>query len=321
MNRRSLLAVCALWPACAVHAQPPYPNQPVRWIVPFAAGGGTDNIARVLADVTQRSLGQPIVIDNRPGAATNIGVTALLQSKPDGYTVMQAENGALLFNEHLFARLPYHPDRDFTYIGGIGRLPVVLTVHPSVPARSVAEFVAYAKAQNGKLSYASAGLGTPHHMAMELFKQQAGFQATHVPYRGAAPAIQDMLGGQVKVMMVDLASALQYLRTGKLQALAIASERRARALPDVPSFAEAGHRDINAHAFQGLIGPAGLPPEVTARLNAEINKALVDPKLVELFANYGFESIADTPEAFRTTARNESARWGKVISAAGIRLD
>lgn len=320
MLKQFLAIACALWTTLAVHAQG-YPSQPLRWIVPFAAGGGTDNIARALADVMQRGFGQPIAVDNRPGAATNIGVAALMQARSDGYTVMQAENGALLFNEHLFAKLPYNPDRDFTYIGGIGRLPVALAVHPSFPAQTLAEFLAYAKANPGKVDYASAGIGTPHHMAMELFKQQAGFQANHVPYRGAAPALQDMLGGQIKVMMVDLASSLQHVRAGKIRVLAIASERRAQALPDVPTFSESGHKEVNAHAFQGLIGPAGLPAETVVRLNAELNKALADPKLVALFADYGFESIAGTPAEFRTTARSESARWGKIIAATGVRLD
>lgn len=320
MLKTLLLAASLLAAALAAQAQS-YPSQPLRWIVPFAAGGGTDNIARALADVMQRSFGQPIAVDNRPGAATNIGVAALLQQRPDGYAVMQAENGALLFNEHLFTKLPYNPERDFTYIGGIGRLPVALAVHPSFPARTLAEFVAYVKTSGTELNYASAGIGTPHHMAMELFKQRAGFQAGHVPYRGAAPALQDILGGQVKVMMVDLASSLPHLRSGKIRALAIASDRRAQALPDVPTFEESGYKDVNAYAFQGLIGPAGMPASVVARLNGDLNKALADPKLVAIFADYGFESMAGTPAAFRAMSRRESARWGKIIAAAGVQLD
>jgi len=303
-----------------VHAQT-YPTQPIRWLVPYSAGGGTDNMARSLAEAMQAGLGQPLIVDNRPGAATNIAVTALLQTKPDGYTVMQAENAALLFNEHMFAKLPYKPESDFTYIGAIGRVPVALVVHPSFPAKTLAEFIAYVKANPDKVDYASPGIGTPHHMAMELFKQQAGLTITHVPYKGAAPALQDLMGGQVKVMMLDLASGLQTIKSGKVRALAIALPQRAKAMPELPTFAEQGVKDVNAVAFHGLIGPAGMPADVTARLNAELNKAMTNPKVVKLFTDFGFEATPGTPAEFRTLARNESVRWGKVIKTSGVQLD
>lgn len=317
---RFLLAACVTLAAWTAQAQS-FPAQPIKWIVPFAAGGGTDNIARTLAEVIQQGLGTPVVIDNRPGAATNVGVAALLHGKADGYTVMQAENGALLFNEFLFAKLPYNPAKDFTYIGGIGRLPVALAVHPSLPVRTLADFVAYAKENSGQAHYASAGVGTPHHMAMELFKQQAGLDLVHVPYKGAAPALQDLVGGQVKVMMVDLASSLQYIRAGKIHVIAIAANRRAQALPDVPTFREGGYKDVDAYAFQGLIGPAGMPADVVAKLNAELNKALAHPKVVALFSNFGFEAMTGTPEEFRAAARDERMRWGRVIKTAGVQLE
>jgi tripartite-type tricarboxylate transporter receptor subunit TctC len=223
----------------AAHAQT-FPTQPIRWIVPYSPGGGTDTMARSLAEAMQPGLGQPLIVDNRPGAATNIGVAALLQSKPDGYTVMQAENAALLFNEHMFAKLPYKPESDFTYIGAIGRIPVALVVHPSFPAKTLAEFIAHAKANPDKVDYASPGIGTPHHMAMALFEQQAGLKITHVPYKGAAPALQDLMGGQVKVMMIDLVSGLAPIKSGKVRALAIALPQRATAMPELPTFAEQG---------------------------------------------------------------------------------
>src|SRR4051812_9266784 len=203
-----LAAGLALTLASHAPAQNTYPSQPVKWIVPYVAGGGTDNLARTLAEAMQPSLGQPLIIDNRPGASTNIGVSVMMQAKPDGYTVMQAENAALLFNEHMFVKLPYKPASDFTYIGTIGRFPVALVVHPDFPAKNVAEFVRYVKANPDKVSYASPGNGSPHHMAMELFKQKAGLTITHVPYKGAAPAMTDVMGGQVPVMMLDLASGL-----------------------------------------------------------------------------------------------------------------
>ncbi len=325
MKRRFLpLAAAALLALAGsfATAQPAaYPSQPVKWIVPYVAGGGTDNLARALAEAMQPSLGQPLVIDNRPGASTNIGVSVLMQSRPDGYTIMQAENAALLFNEHMFAKLPYKPASDFTYIGTIGRFPVALVVHPDFPAKNVAEFVRYVKANPDKVNYASPGNGSPHHMAMELFKQKAGIGITHVPYKGAAPAMTDVMGGQVPTMMLDLASGLPIIKAGKVRVLAIALPQRAGALPEVPTFAEAGFSDVNAYAFHGLIGPAGMPPEAVARLNAELRKAMSAPKVVKLFSEFGFEALPGTPQDFYKLARAESERWGRIIQTAGVKLD
>lgn len=316
-----LAASLALAAPTLAQAQSAYPNKTVRWLVPYAAGGGTDAMARALTQAMGPALKQPVVVDNRPGAATNIAVAALTQSKPDGYTVMQAENAALLFNEHMFGKLPYKPATDFSYIGAIGRVPVVLVVHPDFPARTLAEFRSHVAANPGKLDYASPGIGSPHHMAMALLEQKANLNLVHVPYKGAAPALQDLMGGQVKIMMLDLASGAQLLATGKVRPLAVALPQRVKSLPNVPTFAEQGLKDVNAYAFHGLIGPAGLPADVTARLNAELNKALADPAVVKLFADYGFEALPGTPEDFRKLARSESERWGQVIKTSGVRLD
>jgi len=325
MKRFLRLIAAGLTLAAAAHApaqaEGAYPTQPVRWIVPYVAGGGTDNLARALADAMTPSLGQPIVIDNRPGASTNIGVSVMMQAKPDGYTIMQAENAALLFNEHMFAKLSYKPASDFTYIGAIGRFPVALVVNPGFPAKTVAEFVSYVKAHPDSVSYASPGNGSPHHMAMELFKQKAGISLQHVPYKGAAPAMTDVMGGQVPAMMLDLASGLQAIKAGKVRVLAIALPQRASALPDVPTFAELGYQDMNAYAFHGLIGPAGMSPEVVNRLNSELNKAMKAPKVVKLFADFGFEALPGTPQDFYKLSRSESERWGKIIKTAGVQLD
>jgi len=317
-----LLAATLALAASFASAQPAaYPNQPVKWIVPYSAGGGTDNLARSLAEAMQPSLGQPLIIDNRPGASTNIGVSVMMQARPDGYTIMQAENAALLFNEHMFAKLPYKPASDFTYIGTIGRFPVALVVHPDFPAKNVAEFVRYVKANPEKVSYASPGNGSPHHMAMELFKQKAGLSIVHVPYKGAAPAMSDVMGGQVPVMMLDLASGLSIIKSGKVRVLAIALPQRANALPEVPTFVEAGFPDVNAYAFHGLIGPAGMQPEAVARLNAELHKAMKAPKVVKLFADFGFEALPGSPQDFYKLSRAESERWGNIIRTAGVKLD
>lgn len=323
MKRFLRLIAAGLALAAATHAsaQSAYPSQPVRWIVPYVAGGGTDNLARALADAMTPSLGQPIVIDNRPGASTNIGVSVLMQAKPDGYTIMQAENAALLFNEHMFAKLPYKPATDFTYIGTIGRFPVALVVNPGFPAKTVAEFVSYVKAHPDSVSYASPGNGSPHHMAMELFKQKAGLNIQHVPYKGAAPAMTDVMGGQVPTMMLDLASGLPAIKAGKVRVLAIALPQRASALPEVPTFAELGFQDMNAYAFHGLIGPAGMPPEAVNRLNAELKKAMQAPKVTKLFADFGFEPLPGTPQDFYKLSRAESERWGRIIKTAGVQLD
>lgn len=307
--------------ATAAVAQSAYPSQPLRWIVPYVAGGGTDNLARTLADSMQGSFGQPILIDNRPGASTNIAVSAMMQSKPDGYTIMQAENAALLFNEHMFAKLPYKPATDFTYIGAIGRFPVALVVNPDFPAKTVAEFVRYIKANPEKVSYASPGNGSPHQMAMELLKQKTSLSILHVPYKGAAPAMTDIMGGQIQTMMLDLASGLPIIKAGKVRVLAIAMPQRASALPDVPTFAELGFPDVNAYAFHGLVGPASMPKEAVERINAELQKAMKAPKVTKLFAEFGFEPLPGTPQDFLKMSRAESERWGKIIQAAGVKLD
>lgn len=304
-----------------VIADAPYPNHPVKWIVPYPAGGGTDNLARALAEGMQADMGQPMVIDNRPGASTNIGVSVMMQSKPDGYTIMQAENAALLFNEHMFTKLPYKPATDFTYIGAIGRFPVALVVTPGFPAKTLAEFVTYIKANPDKVDYASPGTGSPHHMAMELFKQKAGLNITHIPYKGAAPAMNDIMGGQVPVMMLDLASGLPIIRAGKVRVLAIALPKRTGTLPDVPTFAESGYKDVNAYAFHGLIGPAGMPKDVVNRLNGELHKSMNLPRVVKLFADFGFEPLPGTPQEFYDLSRLESERWGKIIQAAGVKME
>ncbi|MGZ5271752.1 MAG: Bug family tripartite tricarboxylate transporter substrate binding protein, partial [Ramlibacter sp.] len=198
MQRRQFIAsAAALAAASQARAQAAYPTQPIRWVVPYPAGGGTDALARTLAETMRANLGQQIVVDNRPGASTNIGGELVAHAKPDGYTVMSADNAILAFNEYLFTKLPFNPERDFSYIGAIARFPLALVVHPDFQARTLADFIAYAKANPGKLNYASPGNGSPHHLAMELFKNRTGTFITHIPYRGAAPAMQDVMGGQV----------------------------------------------------------------------------------------------------------------------------
>ncbi|HSV52912.1 MAG TPA: tripartite tricarboxylate transporter substrate binding protein [Burkholderiaceae bacterium] len=325
MNRRSLAftlaAAAAAFSSPLAFAQGPYPDQIIKWVVPYPAGGGTDNLARTLAESMRAGLGQQVIVDNKPGAATNIGAELVARSKPDGYTVMSADNALMAFNEHLFKKLPISPEKDFTYVGAIGKFPLALVVHPSFPAQNFKDFLAYVKANPGKVSYASVGLGSPHHLAMELFKNRTSTFITHIPYRGAAPAMQDVMGGQVPVMFLDLASGLSIIKSGKVKALAIGSPTRSPMLPDVPTLGELGVKNAEVFAFQGVLGPAGLPAPVVTRLNQELNKALSDPAVLKRFIEFGFEPVRGTPEDFKKLARSEAARWGQVIRASGVTLD
>jgi len=266
-------------------------------------------------------LGQQIVVDNRPGASTNIGSQIVASAKPDGYTVMSADNALLAYNEHLFRKLPFSPQRDFTYIGGLSRFPLVLVVHPGFAARTFQDFLAQVRARPGQVNYASPGNGSPHHLAMEMFKHRTQTFLTHIPYRGAAPALQDVMGGQVPCMFLDLAAGLPVIQSGKVRALAIGAGKRVPGLPDVPTLAEVGVPDTEVYAFQGLLGPAGLPAAITQRLNAELNKALAAPAVAKRMQDFGMEPLAGTPEQFYALARAEARRWGPIIEATGVKLD
>ena len=325
MQRRTLLSALAAAGATTAApwaaAQSAWPDQPLRWVVPYPAGGGTDVLARTVAEAMRQTLGQQIVVDNRPGASTNIGGQMVATAKPDGYTFMSADNAILAYNEHLFTKLPFNPEKDFTYVGGISRFPLALVVHPALEAKTVKEFLAYARANPGKLNYASPGNGSPHHLAMEMFKNRTKTFLTHIPYRGAAPALQDVMGGQVPCMFLDLAAGLPVITSGKVRALAIGSAKRVAALPDVPTLAEAGVPNTEVFAFQGILAPAGLPAAITARLNGDLNKALLNPAVVKRMNDFGMEALPGTPEQFRAMARAESKRWGEIIKAAGVKLD
>jgi tripartite-type tricarboxylate transporter receptor subunit TctC len=318
MRRRSFTAALLALAGGGTRAQGGWPAKPIRWIVGFPAGGASDAVVRYLADPMQASLGQPLVVDNRPGASGQIAVAALRQAPADGYTVMNAENSTLMFNEHLFQKLAYDRDKDFSYVAAIGRVPVTLVVHPGFPARTLADFVAYARANPGKVNFASAGNTSLHRIAMEMFQRAAGLSLTHVPYKGGSPAVQDLIGGQVDCMMMDLTIGLQNIRAAQVRPLAVAAPRRIASIPDVPTFAELGFKQVEAFTLHGVVGPAGLPAPVIARLNAEINKAMQQPRVMQLFADAGLEPSPGGPADFRNLVRAESARWGEVIRAAGI---
>ena len=325
MNRRHFLDALAATALAAVaplaRAQDSYPQQLIKWVVPYSAGGGTDSLARARAAAMRPGLGQQIIIDNRPGAATNIGAEYVARAKPDGYTVLSAGSGLLAFNEHLFRKLPFSPEMDFSYIGAIGKFPLVLVVNPAFPAADFKAFMARVQAAPGEVNYASPGNGSSHHLAMEQFQGRTGTRLTHVPYRGAAQAMQDVMGGQVPVMFLDLASGAAIIKAGKVRPLAMGSRARSPLLPDVPTLAELGVPDADVFAFQGLLGPAGLPEPIVARLNQELNSALSRPAVFKMFTEFGFEPLPGTPAEFKALARAESARWGEVIRANKIALD
>jgi tripartite-type tricarboxylate transporter receptor subunit TctC len=324
MDRRTLLTTLAATAAAGAapwaRAQN-YPEQIIKWVVPYPAGGGTDVIARTLAEAMRQTLGQQIVIDNRPGASTNIGADLVARAKPDGYTIMSADNAVLAFNEYLFSKLPFNPEKDFSYIGAIGKFPLALVVHPDFPAKDFKAFLAYVKANPGKVNYASPGNGSPHHLAMEMFKNRTGTFITHIPYRGAAPAMADVMGGQVPCMFLDLASGLPIMQGQKVRVLAIGSGARSKLLPDVPTLAEVGVPNTEVFAFQGILGPAGMPAPVVSRLNAELNRAFSVPAVQKRFNDFGMEAMPGTPQQFAALSRAESKRWGPIIKSAGIKLD
>lgn len=322
MQRRSFLASASALLAGPVASQTgPYPSQPIKWIVPYPAGGGTDALARTVAEGLRSSLGQPVLIDNRPGAATNIAGEMVAKSKADGYVLMSADNALLTFNEHLFKRLPFSPEKDFAYVGAMGRFPLVLVAHPSFPANSLQEFIDHVRRNPGQVDYASPGVGTPHHISMELIKNRADLSVTHVAYRGQAPAMTDVMGGQVPVMFFDAPSGMQHILAGKVKALAVGSATRLPQLPNVPTIAESGIADADIFVFQGLLGPAGMPADVVARLNTELNKVFLTPAVKKRFSDLLIEPIPGTPAQFKQMARSHSAVWGQVIRANKLQLD
>ena len=323
MQRRHFISLApAALAAPWARAQGSWPSQQIRWVVPYPAGGGTDALARSISEAMRPALNnQVLVVDNRPGASTNIAGELVAAAKPDGYTVMSADNAILAYNEHLYSKLPFSPEKSFTYIGAFGRFPLALVVNPAFPAHTLKEFLTYLRANPGKVNYASPGNGSPHHLAMELFKNRTGSFLVHIPYRGAAPAMADVMGGQVPCMFLDLASGLPVIQSGKVRALAIGTGKRVPSLPELPTLAEVGVPDTEVYAFQGILGPAKMPPAVVQRLNAELNKALANPAVVKRMQDFGMEALPGTPEQFLAMSRAESKRWGAIIKSAGVKLD
>ena len=299
-----------------------YPAKPIRLIVPYPAGGATDFFARLVFPKLGDALGQPVVVENRPGAGTAIGASEVARSAPDGYTLLLGDAGTYAFNPTLYKKLPYDPAKDFAPVSLTGRFALILAVNSStLNVRSVNEFVQAAKRAPGKIDYGAPGPGSPIHLAMELFKQRAGITMTPIPYKGGADALSDLIGGRIGALFPDIATGLPQIRAGKITALAVASEKRVAALPDLPTVGESGYRGFEAWAWQGFVAPARTPHDVVMKLNAAFARVMADPAIKQRLSESGFEPQTSTPEEFATYMKSEIAKWAKVIHDSNISLD
>jgi tripartite-type tricarboxylate transporter receptor subunit TctC len=313
-----LLASCA---ACAALAQATYPSKPVRFIVPFPPGGAVDYYARAVQSRLAETLGQPVLIENRSGASGMVGAELVAKSPPDGYTLLIGNIASLAMNVGIYSKMPYDPVKDLTPVMRTVAVDYAMVVHPSVPARSVEELVAYAKANPGKLSYGSAGSGSAPHLSTELFKQRAGIDIVHIPFKGGGPMVTDLLGGQIQVVIADQANLMPHVKAGKLRALAVGTLVRSANYPDLPTIAESGYPGFEARAWQGIAGPAALPPDVVKQLQAAIAKVMAMPDVRARLVEGGLDPIVTTPEEFGEFIRAEIAKWSKVAKDVGARVD
>lgn len=319
MALRYVLVALACF-ACTAYAQN-YPTKPIRLVLPFPPGGGTDALARIIGPKLAENLGQTLVIDNRAGAAGNISAEIVARSQPDGYTLLVGFSTVLTTSKSLYSKLPFDPERDFEPITQLATAQYILVVHPSVPARSLAEFVALAKAKPGTLNYASSGAGSPLHLAAELFKTRAGIDLVHVAYKGGGPAALAVLAGEAQVLFGSVAATLPHTRTGRLRAFAVTSTKRSPLAPELSTVAELGYPGFNVTAWDSVLAPRGTPKEIIARLNTEIVKVLRAPDIAALIRNVGYEPTGTTPEELAAIIKTESSTWAKVIKDANIRAD
>ena len=320
-HRFLLLLTIALAASLGRAAQAEYPDRPIRLVVPQAAGSASDTVARVLSAELAREIGQPIVVDNRPGGALTIGIDLVAKSSPDGYTIGLGPIGALAITRHMVAKLPYDIERDLEPVALIARGQLLLAVTPSLPVTSVQELIAYARQHPGRLLNASSSNGSPGHVSGELFKFMTGTEIVHVPYRGGSQAIGDLVAGQVQLMFESLNSIAPHARSGAVRGLAVSGAVRSPALPALPTIAEAGVPGYEAATWSGVIAPAGLPRPIRDRLNAAINAAIQSAGFRQHFAAIGDEPAGGTPEEFAEVIRRDSAKWAEVIRRSGARLD
>lgn len=298
-----------------------YPSKPIEWVVPYAAGGGTDVVARVLSEPMGKALGQSIIVVNKPGAATNIGADAVARAKPDGYTILTGDTGTLAANPYLYKKLSYSAEKDFAPVGLLVRFPMLLVVNSQLPVNNYAEFVEWAKQQAKGVSYGTPGAGNPHHLAIELLRLQSGLNFVHIPYRGSAPAVQDVVAGQLPFMFVDTAAGIQHVQGGKIRAIAVASPARLPTLPDVPTLDEQGLKGFEAYAWQGIVAPAATPKERVAKLSDALQSALKQADIVAKLEGMALEVTPSTAEEMDAYASAERNKWRRVIEESQITLD
>jgi tripartite-type tricarboxylate transporter receptor subunit TctC len=319
--RRARVFVLGALLACvgfAAQAQT-YPDRPIRLIAPFPAGGLADVLARAVGDELTRSLGQPVIVENRAGAGGNIGAESVAKSAPDGYTLLMTSAGILTANQFLYAKMPFDPEKDFVAVSNVADMPMMVVVSPKVEAKTLAELVAFARANPGKLNFGSPGIGTTGHLGLAMFMYAANIKLTHIPYKGAAPAITDLLAGQIDGVVDNPPTVLPHIAAGKLRPLAVTAKQRMPLLPDLPTAAEAGVPNYEASSWFGVVAPAGTPPAVVARLQKDIAAALKQPVLRERFAKAGARLIGNTPDEFAQQIRDDRKKWGEIIKAAGIK--
>lgn len=320
-SRRTIMLLTPLALVAGVASAQTYPTKPIEWVVPYPAGGGSDMVARTLIETMGKALGQPMIINNKPGAATNIGADYVAHTKADGYTLLTGDTATLAANPALYSKLNYSAEKDLVPVGLLARFPMILVVNPAIPVKNYAEFVAWAKTQVSGTSYATPGAGSPHHLASELFRVSTGLNLVHVPYRGAAPAVQDVVGGQLPFMFVDTASGMGFINSGRLRAIGIASPKRVKNFDTIPTLDEQGLKGFEAYAWQGLLAPAGTPTDVIAKLNKTLIEALNSTAIKARFQVLGLEPIPSTPAEMTAYTKAEREKWAVVIRDSGIKLD
>jgi tripartite-type tricarboxylate transporter receptor subunit TctC len=316
---RALAIALLLAGGAAARAQgPSYPERPIHLVAPFPAGGLADVIARAVGDEISRSLGQPVIVENRAGAGGNVGAEYVAKAAPDGYTLMMASAGILTANQYLYAQMPFDPATAFAPVSVVADMPMMVVVNPKVPAQSLSDLLALARAEPGKLNFGSPGTGTTGHLGLAMLMHVAGVKITHVPYRGAAPAIQDLLAGQIDGVVDNPPTVIAHVEAGRLRPLAVAAAKRMALLPDLPTAAEAGLPGYKASSWFGIVAPAATPAPIVARLHQEIVRALATPAMQARFAKVGARLVGNTPDEFASQIRAERASWGEIIRAAKI---
>ena len=314
----ALLALAVVLPGLA---QAQYPDKPIRLVVPFPAGGGADNLARIIMPRVAQALGRPIVIDNRPGAGGNVGAEIVARAAPDGYTLLYGTNGTHSINQALYGNLGFDPVKDFAPVSRMTVIAALLFVHPALPVQSVQELIRYARAHPGQVTFASAGNGTTSHLAGELFKTMAGVDIVHIPYRGGAAAAADVMGGQVAMMIDVMPNAYPIVRGGRVRGLAVTTAQRVPSAPELPTIAESGLPGFEVSAWDGVLAPAGTPAPIIERLNAAIREALNEPQVNDALRAAGAQPIPGSPADFARHIAESTERWGKVVRQSGARVD